>query len=142
MNNESLEDIIKRTGCLCTEIKGTSMNPLLRQGVNKVYVEAPKGRLKKMDVALYKRSGGDYILHRVINVCDDGYVMCGDNHYVLEYGVTDDNILGVMRGYYSGEKYVDVEKSFKYKFYVNTYARFFFIRKIVNLFRKAFNKLK
>ncbi len=141
MIDGNLQDIISKAGCLCTEIKGTSMNPLLYQGVNKVYVEKPNGRLNKMDVALYRRDSGDYILHRVMKVTKTGYVMCGDNHYVFEYGITDAHILGVMKGYYKGSNYVDVNKSLKYKFYVFFYARFIFLRKIINFVRRVFKKI-
>ena len=142
MIDGSLEEIINLTGCLCVEIKGTSMNPLLKQGENKVYVEKPTGRLKKGDVALYTRDSGEYVLHRVMKVLPDSYVFCGDNHFVLEYGVTDKNVLGVMRGYYKGEKYVNVSKSFGYKLYQFFWCNGLKRRKFFNFFRTLFNKIK
>lgn len=142
MIDASLEEILDKTGCLCTEIKGTSMNPLLYSGKNKVYIEKPTGRLKRMDVALYRRDNGDYILHRVMSVLSNGYVFCGDNHFVLEYGITDENILGVMKGYYSGTRYISVDKSFKYKLYVFFWASSLKFRRFLNLFRRINKKIK
>lgn len=142
MIEESLEEIINLTGCLCVEIKGTSMNPLLKQGVNKVYIEKPKTRLKKGDVALYKRDSGEYVLHRVMKVLPDGYVFCGDNHFVLEYGITDKHIVGVMQGYYTGEKFTSVSKSFNYKLYKFFWGDGLKRRKFFNWFRVLFNKIK
>ena len=140
MNN--FEDVIKATGCLCTEIKGTSMNPLLYQGKNKVYLEAPTSTLKKGDVALYKRDSGEYVLHRVMMVTDGSYVMCGDNHFMLEYGVKHENVLGVMKGYYVGVKYVDISKSVKYKLYKFFWCNSLKFRRFLNFFRSVFSIFK
>ena len=91
-----IEKIIEENGFYVTAPKGTSMLPLIYQGHDTVIIK-PKGRrLDKYDVALYKRKNGEYVLHRVIYVKKDSYVFCGDNQTVLEYGVTDDMILGVM----------------------------------------------
>lgn len=40
----------------------------------------------------------------------DGYVLCGDNQWVLEWGINDEQVLGVLKGFYRGERYVDCEK--------------------------------
>ena len=141
MVDVKIEELLNSTGCLCTEIKGTSMNPLLYEGVNKVYVERPSTRLKKGDVALYKRDNGEYILHRVMKVLNESYVFCGDNHFTLEYGVTDAHILGVMKGYYKKLKYVDVNKSLKYKLYKLFWCNSLSFRKFLNYFRTAFKKV-
>ena len=141
MVDNALEYLLNSVGFICTEIKGTSMNPLLFEGVNKVVIERPLNRLKKGDVALYKRDSGEYVLHRVMKVLNDSYVFCGDNHFVLEYGITDAHVLGVMKGYYKGEKYVNIEKSFKYKLYKLFWCNSLSFRKFLNYFRSGFNKI-
>lgn len=75
--------------------KGTSMLPLLRQGIDEVILKKPSGRLKKYDIPFYKRSSGQFVLHRIVAVKKDGYVLCGDNQTDYEYGITDDMILAV-----------------------------------------------
>ena len=52
------------------------------------------GRLKKYDVPLYKK-GDSYVLHRVMEVLPDSYIIRGDNCDQKEYGITDDQILGM-----------------------------------------------
>lgn len=91
-----IEKVIKENGFYVTNPRGTSMLPLIYQGHDTVIITPKDGRLEKYDVALYKRRNGEYVLHRVIYVKDDSYVFCGDNQYILEYGVTDDMVLGVM----------------------------------------------
>lgn len=88
--------------------KGRSMMPLLREGVDLIVVDR-KGsdRLSLMDVPLYKRSDGKYILHRVMWVRKNDYVICGDNQHYLERGITDDDILGVMTAVIRGGKRIE-----------------------------------
>ncbi len=74
---------------------GVSMLPIIRPGVDNVFIKKPEGRLKKYDIAFYRRDSGQFVLHRVIAVKNDGYVMCGDNHWVKEK-ISDENIIGVV----------------------------------------------
>ena len=92
----SYEQVLEQEGRLVALNKGTSMMPLLRQQRD-VMVIVKKGseRCRKYDAVLYK-SGGRYVLHRVIKVRENDYVIVGDNCRVLEYGITDSDILGVL----------------------------------------------
>ena len=77
--------------------KGRSMEPLFHQGRDIVIISPPNGRLKPMDVALYRR-GKAYVLHRVIEVTEDGYLIRGDNTYALER-VPEEAVIGVLTGF-------------------------------------------
>lgn len=138
----SIEQTLNEKGFIFTEFRGTSMNPLLISCRDKVYIEKPKNRLKKGDIALYNRSDGSYILHRVFKVLPSSYVFWGDNHFMLEYGITDQNVLGVAKGYYKGDKYVDFSKSKKYKIYKAFWCSSVKLRKILNFFRRVGWKIK
>jgi len=76
--------------------KGISMLPLIKQGEDSVVISPVKEPLKKYDVPLYRRANGQFVLHRIVAVRKDGYVLCGDNQYEREYGITDSNIIGIM----------------------------------------------
>ena len=110
-------------------IKGTSMLPLLREGRDTVILEEPKGKPGVMDVVLYRREDGDYVLHRVVSVSGDRYTMCGDNQHRVERGIAREQIIAVMTSYYRGEKEKSV-CSFAYKFYC---AWRVFLRRAKNL---------
>ena len=75
--------------------RGTSMLPLIKEGRDSVTIVKPCGRLKRGDVALYKRSNGKFVLHRVIKVLPEEYFMCGDNQAIPERGITDGQIIAV-----------------------------------------------
>ena len=115
------------------------MMPLLRQHHDLIIIEKPKGRLKKYDVPLYKREGGKYILHRIVKVRDHDYVICGDNLTVLEYGITNDDIIGVMTGFVRDGKTHRVNEP-GYLFYVHLWCDFLpvriFLLKVRNRLRR------
>lgn len=95
--------------------KGTSMMPLIRQGIDYVELSPLPQRLKKYDIPLYQRSNGAYVLHRVVKVAD-AYTCIGDNQFVLETGVTHDQLIAVVSAIYRGEKRVPVT-AFSYRVY-------------------------
>ena len=99
-NYRELEPVIRETldkGSTVTLLpRGTSMLPLIRQGLDEVVLKSVDGPLKKYDIPFYKRKNGQFVLHRIVDVKKDGYVLCGDNQLDYEYNVTDDMIIGVV----------------------------------------------
>ena len=140
MNNITIEQGLLDNGFIIYGFKGTSMNPLLKSGRDKAYVEKVTKPLKKGDIALYKRESGEYILHRVMKAKKGVYTFCGDNHFILEPNVAGSQILGVCTGYFKGDKFIKFEKSFKYKVYLIFWGKCLFTRRILNLFRRLFSK--
>ena len=99
----TFEEILSKDGKLVYKTKGVSMNPMLYQNRDLVVIVPNKERLKKYDVALYRR-GKSYVLHRVIEVNDDGtYLIRGDNTYSDEI-VPDSAVLGVITGIHTGHE--------------------------------------
>ncbi|MBQ7794058.1 MAG: S24/S26 family peptidase [Clostridia bacterium] len=87
--------------------KGTSMLPMLRQGIDSVVLTAAPEKLNIYDLPLYKRASGQFVLHRVVGIDQNGYIMCGDNQFEREYGIAHSQILAVAKGFYRGDEYVD-----------------------------------
>lgn len=94
----SFEEYLAKYGTLTYSTRGVSMEPLLRQGRDLCVVKR-KGaeRCRVGDVALFRRDG-KYLLHRVVQVRDDDYVCLGDNVVNMDYGVKDEDIIGVLVG--------------------------------------------
>ena len=90
---------------------GVSMLPLLHQGRD-LFTVRRKGpeRCKAGDVVLYRRPPNQYVLHRVIEVRPKDYVIMGDNCVTMEYGIRDEDILGIMTGYVRKGKEHSVEE--------------------------------
>ena len=102
MNNGavSFEEYLAEHGSLTYSNVGTSMLPLLRQGRDLFTLEQKgPGRCRVGDVVLYRRPPDRYVLHRVVEVRPDDYVILGDNCLNREVGITDGDIVGVMTAF-------------------------------------------
>lgn len=95
--SSTFEEILATQGKLIYTNVGSSMMPLLRQRRDLLIIAPkPAGRLKLWDVPLFKRDNGKYVMHRVIWVRKNDYLMCGDNQWYIERGISDRHIIGVL----------------------------------------------
>ncbi|MGN0629835.1 MAG: S24/S26 family peptidase [Ruminococcus sp.] len=136
MNKYTYEEYLEENGELTYRNTGVSMLPMLKQGRDLFTVERKtEKRCRKYDVVMYRRPPNQYVLHRIVKVRDNDYVICGDNCINLEYGITDDDIIGVMKSFVRKGK-THYPNEFMYKLYsrlwVGTFAvrRFFMIAKV------------
>ena len=88
--------------------RGTSMLPMLRQGIDTVTLSPLPEKLRKYDLPLYQRKDGKYILHRVVKV-GDTYTCIGDNQFVYEYGLTHDQMIAVVSSFTRGSREYSVD---------------------------------
>ena len=101
-----IEEKLKEDGKVVFTPKGTSMLPTIVGEVDTVSLVKPEFPLAKYSIPLYKRDSGGYVLHRVIGRKNGCYTMRGDNQYVKEKGIREDQIIGVVRTYtHNGEVY-------------------------------------
>lgn len=135
----SFEDIIKQQGKLVYTNTGISMMPLLRQHRDLLIIAPPpEGRLRIWDIPLYRRDNGQYIMHRVLWVRKDDYIICGDNQWRPETGITDRHIIGVLEAVNRDGKLLPVRATaehphvpFGYRLYVFVWCFFFPIRAVI-----------
>ena len=99
-----IEDVLSLNRKYIGPTVGVSMLPLLKNRRDTVVIEAKTERLKPLDVALYKR-GDAYVLHRVIAVKEDGYIIRGDNCYADE-NIPEDWVIGVLTEFFRKGKHV------------------------------------
>jgi len=95
--------------------KGTSMMPMLRQGIDTVVLSPVTGKLKKYDLPLYQRKGGQYVLHRIVEV-GECYTCVGDNQFALETGLHHEQMIAVVVAFTRGKKRYGVN-DFRYRLY-------------------------
>lgn len=95
--------------------KGTSMLPMIRQGIDTVELGPVPGKLKKYDLPLYQRKDGQYVLHRIVKA-EDTYTCIGDNQFTLEEGLTQNQMIAVVTAFYRGEKRWEVS-AWQYRLY-------------------------
>lgn len=128
--NEALstDEAVTRFGLYVGTTCGDSMEPMIRQGRDRVCIGRCSGRLRLYDVPLYRRSSGQLVLHRIVKVLPEEYVTCGDNRRKRERGVTDAMIIGILTGFYREGIFIDCRRSWKYRCYVFFWWRFYWLR--------------
>lgn len=137
----TFEEEINSRGYLIYTNSGDSMMPLLRENRDLIHIRKKEGRCKKYDVALYRRDSGQYVLHRILKVRREGYIICGDNRYRREYDITDRHIIGVLEGVTRDGRYIPVTDK-GYLLYVHLWCDMFYIRAAIVWMREKYYRLK
>ena len=135
------EEQLRIHGKLLYTNVGDSMYPLLRQKRDLLIISPrPEGRCQKYDVVLYRRPNGRCVLHRILKVTEEGYIICGDNRREREK-VPEDWIFGILTGIVRDGKEMSVTDR-KYRMYVHLWYDFFWVRWAVLGIRNKFARWK
>lgn len=86
--------------------------------------------MNKYDVPLYRRDSGQYVLHRILKVRKNDYVLCGDNRWRREIGITDRHIIGVLTAVIRDGQKLPVTDQ-RYRLYVHLWCDLFYLRAAV-----------
>ena len=145
MSGHTYEQLLLEKGYLIYTCSGFSMLPLLRERRDIIEIRPkPEDRCRKYDVVLYKR-GNQYILHRVLKVFPEGYLIAGDHNTFVERDVTDAMILGVMTRVIRGGKSIHPE-DWRYRLYVRLWCAPWRLRmtllKVIGLSRRVLHRLR
>jgi len=96
------ETLLREGKAVCISPRGYSMYPLLIPGTDKVVIEPSSGRrLKRGDIALFRRKGSKLVLHRIVRIKIDRtgehlFYFCGDNQKEIEGPVREEEICGIV----------------------------------------------
>lgn len=107
-NDSNYRAEIEKNGAIAFVPGGNSMWPILKNRRQSVIAEKKRERLKPLDVALYEREDGAFVLHRVMQVTEGGYIICGDSLTTLE-DIKEEQVFAKMTGFYRGKKYISCE---------------------------------
>lgn len=91
-----IEDALKQNKTFTLPVTGTSMLPLLVQGRDTVELSRIDSPLKIGDLPLYRRKDGAFVLHRIVGIENGKYTMCGDNQFILEKGIEQSQLIGIV----------------------------------------------
>ena len=83
--------------------RGTSMLPMLRQGVDEVVLAPVPAKLRKYDLPLYRRANGQFVLHRIVKA-GETYTCMGDNQFEPEPGLKREQMLALVTKFYRNGK--------------------------------------
>ena len=136
-----IKDKIDNGGTVRLPITGISMRPLLvwgRDTVDLVKCKSPK----KGDIIFYLRDNGQFVLHRIVGTDENGYILCGDNQWRLEYGIQDRHIIAVVTSITRKGKTFDMT-NVTYRIYSSLWMALLPFRKtIIPVVRKSKYRLK
>ncbi|MBR6376437.1 MAG: S24/S26 family peptidase [Oscillospiraceae bacterium] len=84
-------------GQVTIPVTGTSMKPTLVAGRDSVTLTRLEGSPKRLDLPLYRRRNGQFVLHRIVSLEPDGsFTCCGDHQWVREPGLRPEQIVGMV----------------------------------------------
>lgn len=136
---ELMQESFERGQLVTFTPSGSSMMPMLDGKTDAVTFSPPPERLKKYDVAFYKRpKSGQLVLHRMIGFTKSGeYIFSGDNQYYYEYGIGEHDVLALMTSFTRRGKELQTD-DFSYRFYI----RRMMLKKRIRIFvSKIYHKL-
>ena len=140
MRKMTFREILARDGKLVYKNRGDSMLPLIREGRDLVLIERFQSPPRKYDIPLYQRDTGEYVLHRILRIRKDGYVLCGDNQWKRETGIQARHLVGVMTAVIRDGRQVPLN-GWPYRLYVHAWCDFFPVRagiiRVRNRFRRC-----
>lgn len=93
---EDLLQTLEYTDPVPLVISGSSMDPFLVHGRDTVFLTKRKRPVKKGDMLLYRRVGGQYILHRVCKVQGELLELIGDGQVSIEPGIRSEQVLATV----------------------------------------------
>lgn len=120
--------------------RGVSMLPMLRQGMDTVELAEIRGRLKKYDLPLYQRENGQYVLHRIVKA-GETYTCVGDNQFLLEPGLRQEQMIAVVTAFTRDGKRIEVSNA-GYQLYCRFWHYSRPIRRVWRKIRSLLGRIK
>ncbi len=130
---------MEKGGSADLTVTGWSMLPMLHNHRDHVTLIPPVGKLKKKDIILYRRENGQYVLHRIIDLEGDTYILSGDNQAMRE-PVQQSQIIGVVSGFTHKGKPLTMN-NLGYRLYAWIWVELFCLRKGYLLVRRRTGRL-
>ncbi|HIY64395.1 MAG TPA: S24/S26 family peptidase [Candidatus Mediterraneibacter stercoripullorum] len=95
---DAVKEMVRSGSDVPVTITGNSMSPFLVHGRDRILLSRITRPLRKGDMVLYQRTGGQYVMHRIrrINRSRDEYYMIGDAQNVTEGPLKEGQIAAVV----------------------------------------------
>jgi hypothetical protein len=79
-----LRELVEQGHDVSLLISGNSMLPFLIHNRDTIYFRQPERPLQVGDMVFYQRLDGDYIMHRICRITDEGIFTVGDAQQLIE----------------------------------------------------------
>ena len=135
----NLKQLIEDGQEVVITVAGWSMEPLLRNGRDRVLLKKPTNLLKRGNIVFYQRKTGQFVLHRIFKIRRDGYYMMGDHQIDLEGPIEDDAIFAIVTEVERNGRWISAD-AFYWKFACGLWRMLYPIRKLAYWLIRAIRK--
>ena len=91
-----LRDLTEEGQEVSMVIAGSSMVPFLVHGRDRIFFSSPQHDPVRGDMVFYRRTNGQYVMHRVYCVSAEGYFMLGDAQTEVEGPLKREQIFAIV----------------------------------------------
>jgi len=119
---------------------GISMRPMIVGGRDAVMIRKLQSPPKRYDLVMYVRPDMQGVVHRVIRVRENDYIICGDNCWQLEF-VKPEQIKGIVTEYCRKNGKWKPVTNFWYQVYVHIWVDLLFIKRPMFYIRDKIKKM-
>lgn len=114
---------------------GNSMYPLFRHRQDTFALHQLEWAPRKYDMILYQRDNGKYVLHRIVGIGPEGYILRGDNQFENEYPVRADQVIAVVSRFCRNGKQVSCHNGW-YRLYAVVWVNTIGLRRGISFVKK------
>ncbi len=94
----NIEELLSKENEVIVTVRGQSMSPLIVANRDQVILEKRNfNKLNKGEIILFKSKHGKYLLHRIHDISDLGYLTMGDGNVHFDGWVRPCNVVAVVR---------------------------------------------
>lgn len=94
----NIEELLSKENEVIVTVRGQSMSPLIVANRDQVILEKRNfNKLNKGEIILFKSNRGKYLLHRIHDISDLGYLTMGDGNVYFDGWVRPCNVVAVVR---------------------------------------------
>ena len=111
-------------------ITGSSMSPFLLSHKDTICFKTPWRPLRRGDMVFYERQSGQFVMHRIYKVRDEGLYIVGDAQHEIEGPVNPNQVFGLVTKANRRGKWIG-PKDFWWKFYAHIWIRLVGLRPII-----------
>ena len=123
-------------------ISGESMSPFLRSERDYIYFKKPDRELRRGDMVFYQRENGQFIMHRIWKVKEDGFYITGDAQMEIEGPVQREQIFAYVTKVQRKGKWIG-PGDFWWEFFEHVWIRIVPIRRVLRkLYTYCFGRRK
>lgn len=103
-------------------VSGGSMTPFLGDKRDTISFRSPDRELRRGDMVFYQRPNGQYVMHRICRIKEEGYYIIGDAQTEIEGPVKREQIFGLITTVQRKGKWIGPE-DFWWKFFEKIWIR-------------------